>query len=305
MRKDTRFWITVPASLSLAVSAAALSPALVQANESQSDTESSWQTESSSQTSSDTMSSQSSDALNQLAEQQSDISEFVKAVEKAGMTEALTGDTQYTIFAPTNDALEADSQLKELLESQDPQDRQELVNLLRSHIVADDVDAEMAKTIGKAKTVSGGEIELTAEGDKLMVGGNEVVTADIEQGNLRVHAIDGVLEANGSPTMASSSDYSGGDSDAMAAVGFDELDRNGDGYLDEEELQNAQTLSDQQSELDQDQDGRLSRTEFAAFEEMHSDMPSAEDPQSSTGASDSTTQPESDWQQDDWQSDDQ
>ena len=296
MRKDTRFWITVPASLSLAVSAA-LSPMLVQANESQSEEQSSWQSESSSQTSQD-MGSQSSGDLGQLAEQQSDISEFVKAVEKAGMAEALTSGTQYTIFAPTNDALESDSRLQELMESQDPQDRQELVNLLRSHIVADDVDAEMAKRIGKAKTVSGGEIELTAEGDKLMVGGNEVLTADIQQGNLRVHAIDGVLEASGSPTMASTGESGSDYSSSMAAADFDELDRNGDGYLDEEELQNAQNISEQQSQLDQDQDGRLSRTEFAAFEEMQSDMPSADDPQS-------TTQPESDWQQDDWQSDDQ
>ncbi|HEX7037999.1 MAG TPA: fasciclin domain-containing protein [Pseudomonadales bacterium] len=290
MRKDTRFWITLPASLSLAVSAA-LVPALVQANESQSEDESSWQSESASPTSSEDMGSQSSDALSQLAEQESDISEFVKAVEKAGMTEALTSGTQYTIFAPTNDALESDSKLKELMESQDPQDRQELVNLLRSHIVADDVDAEMAKKIGKAKTVSGGEIELTAEGDKLMVGGNEVLTADIQQGNLRVHAIDGVLDTTGSPTMASTGESGTDASSSMAAADFDELDQNADGYLDEQELQNAQSISEQQSQLDQDQDGRLSRTEFAAFEEMQSDMPSADDQQS-------TTDTESDWPSD-------
>lgn len=278
MSKDTRFWATLPAGLGFAVAAAMLTP-VVQANtESEDPSQQQTSAESSEM-------QQSSGALSQLAEQESDISKFVEAVEKAGMAESLTSGTQYTIFAPTNDALES-SDVKQLLESSDPQDQEELVNILRAHIVADDVDPEMAKTIGKAKTVGGGEIELTSEGEKLQVGGNEVVKADIQQDNLRVYTIDGVLEPTASASMASSGQS--GETGSMASADFDQLDQDGDGYLNEEELQAQQQLAAEQDQIDSDQDGRVSRTEFSAFEQEN--MPSAADPQSTTDESSSESQ---------------
>ena len=303
MNKDTKFWAKLPAGLSLVVAASMLSPALLQASESSDEQSAQTSSQSSSSQSSQTGSSQEgSETLNQIAEQEGDLSEFVKAVEKAGMAESLTGDTEYTIFAPTNDALESDSDLQQLLESDDPQDQEKLVELLRAHIVADDVDAEMAKTIGKAQTIGGGEVELTTDGDKLKVGDAEVVTADIQQGNLRIHTIDGVLEPSASGSMAS-----GSGSSSTAGVDFDELDQDGDGYLSEEELQQAGELQAQQDQLDSNQDGRVSRTEFAAFEREQgssSSMPSSSDPQSSTDdESGSEMPPHHEGQEDDWQRD--
>jgi uncharacterized surface protein with fasciclin (FAS1) repeats len=313
MSKDTRIWSALPARLSLAVAAAMLTPAMVQADpeDSQEQEQSSYeqQQQSSYEQSSQETSQQGSDDLNQLAEQESDLSEFVKAVEKSGMTEALTSGTNYTIFAPTNDAFESDSNLKELMESDDPQDRQELVDLLRAHIVADDVDAEMARTIGKAQTVGGGTVDLTSDGDKLKVGDAEVVTADIQQGSLRIHTIDGVLEPSATSSMASSSESSS-ESGTMTSVDFDELDQDGDGYLSEEELQAQEELAAEQDQLDSNQDGQISRTEFAAFEQG-SDMPSSTDPQSSSDRSGSDIPPhnegEPEWESEDerdWQTDD-
>jgi len=299
----------LPAKLSLVVAASMLSPALLHASESSD--EQSAQTSSQQSSSSETSQSgsqQGSETLNQIAEQQSDISEFVKAVEKAGMAESLTSDTEYTIFAPTNDALESDSDLQQLLESDDPQDQEKLVELLRAHIVADDVDAEMARTIGKAKTIGGGEVELTTDGEKLKVGDAEVVTADIQQDNLRIHAIDGVLEPSASASMAtsgSSSESSTSGSSSTAGMDFDELDQDGDGYLSEEELQQAEQLQAQQDQLDSNQDGRVSRTEFAAFEREQgssSETPSSSDQRSSSDQSGSDMPPHHEGQED-WQRD--
>src|SRR5690606_28335134 len=114
MSKDTRFWATLPAKLSLALAAAMLAPAMVQANTEDTEAQSgSAMQEQSSSTMQEQSSQQGSGALDELAQQESDLTEFVKAVEQSGLAESLTGDTQYTIFAPTNDAFESDSELKD------------------------------------------------------------------------------------------------------------------------------------------------------------------------------------------------
>lgn len=133
--------------------------------------------------------------LQKLTLEHDDLSTFVNVVEAAGMAEALTGDTAYTVFAPTNEAFEksqdgADAALTE------PGRRQELVALLRAHIVADDVDPEMAKKIGSARTVDGGTVKLESRDDTLAIGSATVVEGDIQVGSLRVYAIDGVLPVN-------------------------------------------------------------------------------------------------------------
>jgi uncharacterized surface protein with fasciclin (FAS1) repeats len=234
----------------------------------------------------------SSPELQQLAEQEGDLSEFVKAIERSGLASSLTGDTKYTIFAPTNDALESDSEITELMESGD---QEQLVEVLRAHIVADDVDAEMAKTIGEAQTIDGGTVALTSEGEELKVGDASVVTADIQQGNLRIYSIDGVLSPSATASMASTE--TGQSDDEWSTAGetamseseadFDQLDEDGDGYLSEDELQAQQDLAAEHDQLDSDADGRISRTEFAAFEEERS--------------SDSSTSEQSEWESTDTQ----
>lgn len=129
--------------------------------------------------------------LEQLAQQHGNLNTFVQAVREAGMAEALMGTTQYTIFAPTDEAFEqADRSAEELLQ---PENREELISLLRAHIVADDVDPQMARTIGTALTIDGGTVDLQTEEDRIQVGQATVVDQDIQEGNLRIYAIDQVL----------------------------------------------------------------------------------------------------------------
>jgi len=128
-----------------------------------------------------------------IAEQNPDLSKFVEAVSAAGLTDALTSGSDYTIFAPTNDALDSED-LDSLLEQDN---REELVAMLRAHIVADDVDREMAGRIGQAQTIDGGVLDISVdEEDKLMIGDAEATDEEIEIGNLRVYAVDAVLPSN-------------------------------------------------------------------------------------------------------------
>jgi len=141
----------------------------------------------------DTESSGGSGQLDQIAEEHDDLSTFIEAVKAAGMEESLTGGTEYTVFAPTNDAWEQMSGLS-VEELMSPENREQLVSLLRAHIVADNVDENMARTLRQAQTIDGGTVDLSMSGEELQVGDATVVESGIEQGSLRVYAIDQVLE---------------------------------------------------------------------------------------------------------------
>jgi uncharacterized surface protein with fasciclin (FAS1) repeats len=131
--------------------------------------------------------------LDSIVQMHSELGTFVEALETAGLVEELAGTTEYTIFAPTNQAFESMQQdVAELLK---PENREDLVALLRNHIVADDVDPQMARQLQAAQTLDGDTIEISTEGDKLMIGEASVVTPDIQVqgGNLRIYTIDKVL----------------------------------------------------------------------------------------------------------------
>ena len=132
--------------------------------------------------------------LDRVVEMHGEIGTFVEALEQTGLVEELAGNTKYTIFAPTNQAFESMQQnITELLK---PENRQQLVSMLRAHIIADDVDPQRARQLSAAQTLDGGTIQLSTENEKLMVGGASVVTPNIQvQGaNLRIYSIDQVLD---------------------------------------------------------------------------------------------------------------
>jgi uncharacterized surface protein with fasciclin (FAS1) repeats len=135
--------------------------------------------------------------LDRVVQMHAEIGTFVEALETAGLVEELAGDAKYTIFAPTNQAFEA--MQRDVAELLKPENRQQLVSLLRAHIVADDVDPQRARQLPAARTLDGGTIQLSTENDKLMVGEASVVTPNIQvQGaNLRIYSIDKVLDQGG------------------------------------------------------------------------------------------------------------
>jgi uncharacterized surface protein with fasciclin (FAS1) repeats len=137
--------------------------------------------------------------LDKLTEENSDLSQFVEAIKAAGLEDSLTGGTEYTVFAPTNDALE-EANIDSLMR---PENRAQLLSLIRAHIVADDVDQELASQVRQAQTIDGGSLQISAEGDRIMVGGSEAEEAEIELGNLRVYAVDEVLSTGRAETQAS------------------------------------------------------------------------------------------------------
>lgn len=132
-----------------------------------------------------------SHALQDLRSEHENLSTFVDALEETGLADSVA-QGEYTAFAPTNEAFEAADIKLESLE--EPGNREQLVALLRNHLVADEVDADRAKNLEQALTVGGATLELAESNGELTVNGARVTATNIRSGGLIVHTIDQVLE---------------------------------------------------------------------------------------------------------------
>lgn len=129
----------------------------------------------------------------ELADEHGDLSTFVEALRVTGLDKTLSNGTAYTVFAPTDEAFDDafDEDREDLLSEKN---RQELIDLLRAHIVADDVSPDRARDLDAALTVDGDRLDLSTDGDALEVGDAKVVGSDIHRGNIRIYPIDEVLD---------------------------------------------------------------------------------------------------------------
>ena len=139
-----------------------------------------------------------------LAQGNADLSTLVAAVTAAGLGETLSGAGPFTVFAPTNAAFAKvdKATLEGLLK---PESKAALTGILTYHVVAGNVKAaDVVKMItdGKGtatiKTVAGGELKASMDGDKVILtdakGGKSTITAtDIAASNGVVHTIDTVV----------------------------------------------------------------------------------------------------------------
>jgi uncharacterized surface protein with fasciclin (FAS1) repeats len=148
----------------------------------------------------------SSKNIVEIAKSNPDFSTLVTAVSAAGLAETLSGPGPYTVFAPTNAAFAAlpagtvDTLLK------DP--KGDLTNILKLHVLSGAVDSKAAiAAAGGTVDTLGGPVKISLNGDKLVVGGATVVTADIKASNGVIHVIDAVITK---PAMAADSSMPSG-----------------------------------------------------------------------------------------------
>jgi len=117
---------------------------------------------------------------------------LVAAVKAGGLAETLSGKGPFTVFAPTDDAFAKlpKGTLETLLK---PENKDQLVGILKYHVVAGAVPAKTVTTLDSAKTLNGKvSISVTDKGVML----NEktkVIKADVMCSNGIVHVIDSVL----------------------------------------------------------------------------------------------------------------
>ena len=118
---------------------------------------------------------------------------LAKALQAAGLIDALKGAGPFTVFAPTDAAfarLPAGT-LDNLLQ---PQNAERLKAVLTYHVVVGKVLSNQAASLAKATTLQGQPLDFaTSEDRSVMVNQARVVRADVTASNGVVHAIDSVL----------------------------------------------------------------------------------------------------------------
>lgn len=115
---------------------------------------------------------------------------LVAAVEKAGLVEALSGNRQLTVFAPTDGAFEALAEelgvgVEGLLELDD------LADILLYHVTSGRRFANSVVNAPQVKMLNGDTVAV--DGTVLNGGQAEIIGTDIEASNGVIHVIDGVL----------------------------------------------------------------------------------------------------------------
>jgi uncharacterized surface protein with fasciclin (FAS1) repeats len=137
-------------------------------------------------------SSNQSKNLLALAESNASFKTLTRALKAAGLTGALQGKDNLTIFAPTDAAfakLPADA-LKELL---NPANKEVLLKILTYHVVPGKVLSSDLKS-GEVKSLEGGAINVKVDpATGVTVNDAKVTQADITGSNGVIHAIDQVI----------------------------------------------------------------------------------------------------------------
>lgn len=117
---------------------------------------------------------------------------LVGAVEAAGLVDALTSEGPFTVFAPTDEAFAAlpEGALDALVADTDA-----LSDVLLYHVVEGEVlAADVLELDGqKVETLLGQFVDITIDGEVVMIDNAQVVITDIPASNGVIHVIDAVL----------------------------------------------------------------------------------------------------------------
>lgn len=151
----------------------------------------------------------------EVAQDNSELSTLVEAIEAAGLADTLSGEGPFTVFAPTNEAFGKlpQGQLNALLEDSDA-----LTQILTYHVVpgqfaTSDITADMTEF----ETVQGSALPITQIG----VGQAAVTAVNIEASNGVIYLIDAVLTPPNFEMSDSGEAMTGGADDSVAGSGGD------------------------------------------------------------------------------------
>ena len=127
--------------------------------------------------------------LMQAAEQAGTFKAFVAAARKSGLNETLKNGGPYTVFAPTDEAVNKFGMDKwQALEK----DKTRMAQLLMGHVMPGKILVTEVKP-GPATTLAGNSIKLKSDNGKVNLDDASVTQSDIAADNGVIHAIDQVL----------------------------------------------------------------------------------------------------------------
>jgi len=117
---------------------------------------------------------------------------LVAALEAAGLVDALQADGPYTVFAPTDEAFAAlpEGTIEALLADSDALSNVLLYHVAEGKAMAADVVALDGQ---KVETLQGQYVDISVDGDNVMIDEALVIIPDIEASNGVIHVIDSVI----------------------------------------------------------------------------------------------------------------
>ena len=124
-----------------------------------------------------------------IAVESDDFNVLVAAVAEAGLVDALSGDDQLTVFAPTDAAFEA---IGITADNVGDVDDDLLQNVLLYHVTEGRRYANSVVNAPRIGMLNGEDVAV--DGTVLNDGDANIVATDIEASNGVIHVIDGVLE---------------------------------------------------------------------------------------------------------------
>ena len=141
---------------------------------------------------------------------------LVAAVKAAGLVDTLKGKGPFTVFAPTDEAFAKlpKGTVETLLK---PENKQQLIDILKYHVVPANVKAADVVKLTSAPTVNGQRATVKVENGGVKVDNANVVKTDIECTNGTIHVIDSVI-LPASDTIPAVADKAGAFKTLLAAA---------------------------------------------------------------------------------------
>jgi len=129
---------------------------------------------------------------------------LVAAVKAADLVDALQSPGPFTVFAPTDEAFEKlpAGTVETLLK---PENKDQLIAILKYHVVAGKVDSKAVTQLRGAVTLNGQRVDIKVDQGNVMVDGAKVVKADIQCSNGIIHVIDQVILPAGDDIVTAAS----------------------------------------------------------------------------------------------------
>ncbi|MGH8872689.1 MAG: fasciclin domain-containing protein [Acidimicrobiia bacterium] len=130
-----------------------------------------------------------------VADAEGDLGTFLAGLEAAGIMEDFHGEGPFTLFIPTDDAFAVYLDEAGMSREEAFAGAEMLQSILGYHVVSMLEDSEMVMGMDGQTftTLSGAPLEVTVDGDTVMVGDATIIRYDIGASNGVVHVIDTVL----------------------------------------------------------------------------------------------------------------
>ncbi len=123
--------------------------------------------------------------LAQELQEHDELSTLVSVAKAADMKKTLASERNYTVLAPTDDAL-SEKEVKSMSKS-------EKQTLLRNHLLDGTYPVEKVAKMEKVKTLEGSTVSVEKKEDGIKIGDGMVVKKDVEASNGVIHAVDSLV----------------------------------------------------------------------------------------------------------------